>query len=330
MPACAENVLERAVALVMVEAAESALKIQRLAVGPSHAGQFISRLQVNVARPFDVIAYKKVELPVVVVIDPRATGAPVIGAAAHAGLASHFLEFSSAFIVKKMIAADAGNENIGQAVVVVIADGDTHRIKAYIQPRPCRHVGEMAVAVVVVKRHCRRLHAFWDVPGPIRGIDKEQILVAVAVIIKKRHAAAHGFRQQLLAVSAIDVREVNAAGGRDVSKARLRNLCSRRFRVWRRGGLGGGNGCPGRFGFQRKINADGDTRENNDRQNRPARRAVRLPRLPTHCRWQGWARRGVARGWMTISRCGMIDLSHPPGKRLFRGKPALNRLKTCH
>ena len=80
-----------------------------------------------------------------------------------------------------------------------------------------------ALAVVAVKRGSRRLFSIRDMPRPVGGVDEEQILVPVVVKIEEGHAAAHGFGQQLLAVSAGIVGEVNARCGCDVGELHRRD-----------------------------------------------------------------------------------------------------------
>src|SRR5260370_29257910 len=126
---------------------------------------------------------------------------PAVGWAAHAGFLCHVEEAAMAFVVEKMIATDSGDENVGQAVIVIIADGDAHPVKTYLETGTGGNVWKMPVAVIVVKRHGGRLFAFRHMARPIGGIDEQQILAARVVVVEKSPATAHRLVQQLIAIS---------------------------------------------------------------------------------------------------------------------------------
>ena len=61
--------------------------------------------------------------------------------------------------MEQLISCDAGEEEVGAAVIVVIAHGHTHAVAGACHARFFRYVGERAVAVVVeqaipVRRRC--------------------------------------------------------------------------------------------------------------------------------------------------------------------------------
>ena len=60
--------------------------------------------------------------------------------------------------------------------------------------------------------------------GQSRGIDEEQVLVAVVVVIEEGDAAAHGFGQQLFAIGAVVVNEGDASFLGDVREFRQRGF----------------------------------------------------------------------------------------------------------
>src|SRR4029434_9039543 len=108
------------------------LEIHRLAVRAADTDKLVAHFKVDRARPPDVVANEQVELAIVVVIQPRATGAPVDAAAAYPGLSSDVLEFASAFVVKEPVTIDGRNKHIRAPVVIVIASGHAHAVKADI------------------------------------------------------------------------------------------------------------------------------------------------------------------------------------------------------
>jgi hypothetical protein len=63
--------------------------------------------------------------------------------------------------------------------------------------------------------------------GPIAGVDEQQILPTIVVKIEESHTATHGFGQQLVAISPVDVREGNAGSGRDVGEFGYRDILGR-------------------------------------------------------------------------------------------------------
>src|SRR5438309_9127653 len=115
-----------------------------------------------------------------------------------------------------MIASHPGDEHIHQTIVIVISASHSHSIKAHIQTRTGSHIGEMAGAVIVIQSHRGKLGARWNFPGPIGGVDKEQVLMSIVVEIKKSDPAAHGFGQEFLTVSAVIMHKTNPSGRRDI------------------------------------------------------------------------------------------------------------------
>ena len=105
-------------------------------------------------------------------------------------LCGHILEASLAGVAKKMSLADAGDENVGETVVVVIADGHAHSVKLDVESCAARYVRECAVAIVAVEAKSRTLAL---VTGPVHSIDQKNVLPAVAVVVEERAAGAQRF-----------------------------------------------------------------------------------------------------------------------------------------
>src|SRR5207248_1781290 len=80
-----------------------------------------------------VIGYNQIELTVVVVINPRGAGAPVVGGARDTGWSGYVLEFSGADVSEQMIAAHRCDKHVAQSIVVVVADGDAHAVKTDVE-----------------------------------------------------------------------------------------------------------------------------------------------------------------------------------------------------
>src|SRR6476646_7237434 len=112
-----------------------------------------------------------------------------------------------------MVATDTCDEQVGQTVIVVIAHGHAHAIKAYVKPGAGRDLLEVSFAVIPVKRHCGWLLTRRNVRGPPGRVDEEQVLRAIVVEIQKRHTTAHGLRKQLVTISAAGVDKMDPGGG---------------------------------------------------------------------------------------------------------------------
>ena len=114
-------------------------------------------------------------------------------------------ERALAGVAEQAVLPDARDEQIGEAVVVVVADGDAHPIQLDVESRRPRDVGERTVPVVAKQAQRRSLAL---VTGPVHAVDQQDVLPAVGVVVEKRAARAERLRQQLAAVRAAVVREL--------------------------------------------------------------------------------------------------------------------------
>ena len=132
--------------------------------------------------PLHVIADEEVEQAVAIVIEPEGRGAEA-EAVAESALGGDVDECAFAGVAKEAVLADAGDENVGKAVVVVIADGDAHAVHFNVETGAMGDVGEGAVAIIAIEAECGAL-AF--VPRPVHAIDQQDVLPAVGVVIEER------------------------------------------------------------------------------------------------------------------------------------------------
>ncbi len=101
----------------------------------------------------------------------------------------------------------AGDVEIGEAVIVVIADGHSHSVVAVSgigQPRFLSDVGEAAVFVLPIQpvpvtrvlaiEILRQTHG----TGYASAVDQENIEQSIVVVIEQRDATGHGLDQILL------------------------------------------------------------------------------------------------------------------------------------
>ena len=166
-------------------------------------------------RPGDVVADEQIEITVVFDVEEGRAGEPAVGSLG-VGRGGDVFEVALAVVAKEIAAADGRHVEIGIAVVVIIAHGHSLAVKRLVEPGLPGDVLEMSLAVVAVEGlGGRRLDL---VAGPVRGVDEEQVLVAVAVIVEKGHARAHRLGQELVAEGAVVVDEVDAGFLGDVDE----------------------------------------------------------------------------------------------------------------
>ena len=226
---------ELALTVVAVEVRMCAGKVLRSTIGPFPAGQRERLGQVELLRPLHVVADEQIEVTIVVVVEESAACAPIpddrvrVRGRTVVKLLSanaHFLgdvDELRGVVPKEAVSSDGREVQIFIAVVVVIADSDSLTIEADREAGLLRDVGELAVSIVPVEGHrwllagCKELREF-RIPSPARRVHEQDVRVAIVVVIEKRHAAPHRFRQQLLSRRAVFVDEVNPRRFGDVGE----------------------------------------------------------------------------------------------------------------
>src|ERR1051325_1847495 len=107
-----------------------------------------------------------------------------------------------------MILADASDQNVGKAVIVVISHGNAHAVEFHIESGVRRDVGESAVPVVVVEA---KRGAILFMAGPVGSVDQEDVLPTIAIVIQKSAARPQGLRQVLAAEGSAVVLKLNSS-----------------------------------------------------------------------------------------------------------------------
>ncbi len=179
-----------------------------------------------VGGPANVIADKEIEEAVAVVIEPEGGGAEAL-LVEEAGFLRDVGEDAFASVVEEAALADAGDENVWEAVVVVVGDGDAHAVEFNVEAGGFGDVGECAVAIVAIELERGTLSL---VAGPVHGIDEEDVWPAVGVVIKEGAAGAKSFGEKLAAVGTAVVVEINASLRGDVGKLKSGSVRWRRRR----------------------------------------------------------------------------------------------------
>ena len=190
---------------------------------------------VVLRRPLDVVADEQVEQAVAVEIEPERRGAErrPAGEAARSG---HVEERALAGVPEQPVLSDAGDEQVGIAVVVEVADGGAHSVELDIEAGAARHVGKCAVAVVAEQAQ-RRPPA--RVAGPVHAVDQQDVQPAIGVVIEKCAPGPERFGQQPATVGAVVVLEIYAGGAGDIGESEPRRRSLAVGRTWPGGGQAG-------------------------------------------------------------------------------------------
>ena len=114
---------------------------------------------VVLGRPLDVVADEQIEQAVAIEVEPQRRRAERRSRPPRPLALRDVDERALAGIAEQPVLADAGDEEIGKAVVVAVADGDAHPVHLDVEAGGARHVGERAVAVVAVEAQRRPLAA---------------------------------------------------------------------------------------------------------------------------------------------------------------------------
>ena len=122
----------------------------------------------------------------------------------------HIDKRAFAGVAEQAVLPDAGDQDVGKSVVVVVADRHAHAVHFDVESGARGHVGERAVAVVVIK--AQRGAALF-VAGPVRAVDQQNVLPAVAIVVQKGAAGAESFRQKFSAEGSAVVLELNSRAG---------------------------------------------------------------------------------------------------------------------
>ncbi len=133
-------------------------------------------------------------MAVAIVIGPRSSGAEASGA--DSSFVSHVFEFAIAKVVIECVAAVPGDINIGQAVVVIVGDSDSHAPALASQSGGLGDVGEFEAGVLMIERD-QEVAAVLEMVNR-RTIHRDNVEFAVVITINEPNPTAHGFDDVLL------------------------------------------------------------------------------------------------------------------------------------
>jgi len=140
---------------------------------------------------------EQIELAVVIVIEPDCSGRePRIP---NTSLCGDIGESSVSQVSEEVVPVERGDIDVVMAVVIVVTNGATEAVDLSCESRFFGDVGKCAVVVIVIEGWIGMSR---PMAGPVPGVNEENVLPSIAVVIYGAHTAAHGFWQILLAEGA--------------------------------------------------------------------------------------------------------------------------------
>ena len=226
------DVLESPVAVVVIENVRAAGQAAR----PTHRRDAFPLAHTRFARGGDflevevnVVADKKVEQPVAVIVEPAAARTPTHPLVPESGPFGYIGECAVTIVTEENVVAPVSQEEVVPAVIVVVPDANTHA-----PPRPpnARLFGDVNKSPVAAVLEEVRVWLLARRPGGVepRAVGEVNVQPAVLVVIEKRDAAALRLDNVLFVLDAAPhVRNVEARFAGDVHVGDGRKA----FRVWR-------------------------------------------------------------------------------------------------
>src|SRR5439155_22906478 len=156
-------------------------------------------------------AKEQVEAPIIVVVEPDGTGGPTLGGDTRFG--THVGKRAVVVVVVKsgrMVIG--GYQQVGPAIIVIVANGSPHREHIGGDSRFFRDIGKRAVSIVPVKSAVQRFR--WLIKVTRTIVDQVNVHPAIVVIVEKGAAGAQCFREVALFGTGILVDPGDAALGR--------------------------------------------------------------------------------------------------------------------
>ena len=221
------DVGEGAVAVVVEQLHVAGRQAARAAVDrdalPS-AVAALARLGEPLQRRVEIGGDEEIEAAVAIVVDPGAAGAVAHGGLREPGLRGHVGEGAVAVVVVQHVVPVGGDEQVVEAVVVVVADRHRRRPAGARQPRLRRDVGERAVAVVLVEA----IRGFGRRVLEAGAAQHQDVHPAVVVVVEEGDAAPDDLDDVALRVdAAVDARLRQPGFLRDVGEAGIEGAAGR-------------------------------------------------------------------------------------------------------
>ncbi len=155
--------------------------------------------------PFHITGHKKIEMAVVIEIEK--TGGDGPSATRDSRFGGDIREGSIAVVVIQDVLSVARDEEIGIAIIVVVADRDAHAVVASARARQAcgfRRVREAAIFILAIKAipvaRVGTIKFLWKQhrAGHAPAIYQKNVEQAVVVVVEQGHATRHGFDEVFL------------------------------------------------------------------------------------------------------------------------------------
>ena len=112
------------------------------------------------------------------------------------GLLRHIGKNALAIVVIQNVLTPAGDEDVVETVIVVVAHRNTCRPYTAAKAGLGGDILKSSIPVVVIQADCRLR---WSRVGPSAARQHHDVLPAVVVIIQTRHATSHGIENEVRA-----------------------------------------------------------------------------------------------------------------------------------
>src|SRR5258706_1765502 len=208
------DILEGSIAPVAIENAGRWRKLGWWTVGmPIPATNF-----VMVGIPFHVSSDEEIEMAVIIEIEKARGDRPAAGR--YSSFLGHIRESAVAIVVVQDILAVAGDVEIGETVIVIVAHGDAHAVVAVAgggKARGLSNVRETAIAILAVQAvpvtriATVKLFRYFQRIGDLAAIYKEYVEETIVVIVEQRRAARHSFNEEFARRRRISKKKIDPA-----------------------------------------------------------------------------------------------------------------------
>ena len=202
----------------MVKRRRLPVEIVRMAVA-AHPRAAIAAIEVPLRRPINIISDHQIQTAIVVVIEPRRARSPSSGIH-HACPRGHIRKGAVTIVVIENAAAVTADEQVGEAIIVVVAHRDAHPEQALGSDAGCHcYVGESSITIVPVERASQRVRRSVDLRrGSVYQVEIKQ---SVLVVVDPAASRTHGLDQVLLRGGGVVVLESDACSAAHVDKPGL-------------------------------------------------------------------------------------------------------------
>src|SRR5260370_24334297 len=193
------DILESSITPVAIENAGGWRKLGWRTVGMPVPATNLVMVRIQ----FHVSSDEEIKMAVVIVIQKARGNRPAAGG--YSSSLGYIRESAVAIVVVQDIFAVAGDVEIGETVIVIVAHGDAHAVVAVAgggKARGLSNVRETAIAILAVQAvpvtriATVKLFRYFQRIGDLAAIYKEYVEETIVVIVEQRRAARHSFNEE--------------------------------------------------------------------------------------------------------------------------------------